>query len=130
MKKAYALLIAIDLLSAPAYSEPVSSSEAFVTLTKTAVSQQDLPTYTEVITPQQMTTYNASDAGEAVRHATSVQILPLGGSGSLETVHIRGSLSIQTLILIDGRPASGYALGSTDLSEIPEESIDHIEIVR
>src|ERR1051326_8788157 len=98
MKKAYALLMAAGFLSAPAYSEPASTSEAFVTLTRTAVSPQDLPTYTEVNTPEQMKTYNASDAGEAVRHATSVQILPLGGSGSLETVRIRGSQSIQTLV--------------------------------
>src|SRR4029077_19930662 len=72
----------------------------------------------------------AQDAGEAVQHATSVQTLPLGGVGSLETVRIRGSVSSETLVLIDGCPASGYALGPTDLSEIPVESIDHIEIVR
>src|SRR4029077_21038118 len=72
----------------------------------------------------------AQDAGEAVQHATSVQTLPLGGVGSLETVRIRGSVSSETLVLIDGCPASGYELGPSDLSEIPVESIDHIEIVR
>lgn len=130
MKKAYSLLIRLSFLCSPAYSDTLPVTEAFVTLTRTALSVQDLPTNTEIISAQDLKRFNAADAGEAVRHATSVQTLPLGGSGSLATVRIRGSVSSQTLLLIDGRPASGYALGPADFSEIPAESIDRIEIVR
>src|SRR5207302_793625 len=50
--------------------------------------------------------------------------------GSLVTVRLRGSSSNQTLVLLDGRPVEGVALGTPDLSEISVEQIDHIEIVR
>jgi outer membrane cobalamin receptor len=134
MKKAYSLLICASLFSSMAFAdEPVATTtagEAFVTLTRTDLRPQDLPTNTEIIDAPEIKRYNAVDAGQAVQHATSVQTLPLGGTGSLATVRIRGSLSSQTLVLIDGRPASGYELGPADLSEIPVESIDHIEIVR
>lgn len=130
MKKASLLLIAVQLLSSVVYAEPAAVAEAFMTLTRTSLPYGDLPANTEVVTPAQIKAYNAADAGEAVNRATSVQVLPFGGTGSLQTVKIRGSSSEQTLILIDGLPVTGYELGSADLSEIPVGSIDHIEIVR
>src|SRR5437016_6140194 len=134
MKTAYSLLMLALLLSSLSFADTVVSTstvgEAFVTLTRTELRPQDLPTNTEIIDAPEIKRYNAVDAGQAVQHATSVQTLPLGGTASLATVRIRGSLSSETLVLIDGRPASGYELGPADLSEIPVEAIDHIEIVR
>ncbi len=108
----------------------VVGAGVFVTLTRTATSISRLPTSVQVITPEMFRRFDAQNAGEAIRHATGIQILPIGTQGSLLTARIRGSTSNQTLLLIDGRPVGGFALGSQDLSEIPIEQIDHIEIVR
>jgi outer membrane receptor protein involved in Fe transport len=101
-----------------------------MTLTRTAYSENDLPTSVDSVTPEEFHTFNAQNAGEAVSHEAGVQTLPIGQLGSLITAGIRGSTSEQTLVLIDGRPVEGVGLGSADLSEIPTESIDHIEIIR
>src|SRR5258708_28246481 len=90
MKKAYSLLICIALLSSIAFADtPDTAStaptvaEAFVTLTRTDLQPESLPTNTEIISAAEIKRYNAVDAGQAVEHATSVQTLPLGGTGSL-----------------------------------------------
>src|SRR6266404_9442894 len=105
MKKAYSLLfwLSLSLLSSIVFADTptplATAGEAFVTLTRTELQPQDLPTNTEIIDAPEIKRYNAVDAGQAVQHATSVQTLPLGGTGSLETVRIRGSVSSQTLVL-------------------------------
>jgi outer membrane cobalamin receptor len=65
-----------------------------------------------------------------VSRLAGVQTLPIGRLGSPLTARIRGSTSNQTLVLVDGRPVAGTALGTQDLSEIPIELVDHIEILR
>jgi outer membrane cobalamin receptor len=102
----------------------------FVTLTRTALTTDQLPTNAETVTPETFRKIDAQNAGEAVSRQTSVQTLPIGRLGSIMTARIRGSSADQTLVLLDGRPVEGNALGTPDLSEIPTEQIDHIEIVR
>jgi len=123
--KSYAVVALAALLAAPGHAE-----EAFLTLTRSAYPRQDLPSSADIVTPETLSTFDAQNAGEALAHEASVQTLPEGQLGSLQTARIRGSTSNQTLLLIDGRPVAGTALGTQDLSEIPTEQIDHVEIVR
>src|SRR5437879_7207080 len=116
--------------AAPQAMTDSSPSGVFVTLTRSAFPQNALPTNVDVVTPEIFQKFDAQNAGEAISRQTSVQILPIGRLGSLVTVRLRGSSSNQTLVLLDGRPVEGVALGTPDLSEISVEQIDHIEIVR
>ena len=103
----------------------------FVTLTRTAVSNDDLPTNTQIITQEDIRAHNAQTVGDVLKYATSIKVPTSGGVGTAQLASIRGSTSNQTQILIDGRPIGGAALSnSQDLSEIPVEQIDHVEIVR
>jgi len=105
----------------------------FVTLTRTAYHVDALPTSAEIVKPETFRKYDAQNAGEAIANQLGVQELPTNAVGGLSTfinASIRGASSAQTLVLIDGRPMEGFALGTPDLSEIPTEQIDHIEIVR
>lgn len=109
------------------------NSGIFVTLTRTAYQADALPTSAEVVKPETFKKYDAQNAGEAIANETDVQELPINAVGGLSgaaVASIRGASSAQTLVLIDGRPMEGFALGTADLSEIPTEEIDHIEIVR
>ncbi len=117
-------------LPAPAAMTERSGPGVFVTLTRTAYDASALPTNAEVITPAMFRSYDAQNAGEALSHQTSIETLPVGRLGSLLTARVRGANSAQTLVLLDGRPVEGFSLGVADLSEIPIEQIDHIEVVR
>ena len=121
---------AIAVLAALSIAVPVRAEEAFLTLTRSAYPRQDLPSSVDVVTPEDFSVHNAQNAGDAVSHESGVQTLPIGELGSLQTARIRGATSNQTLLLIDGRPVEGTVLGTQDLSEIPTEQIDHVEIVR
>jgi outer membrane receptor protein involved in Fe transport len=121
-----AAIVAATLLA----GAPIHAEEAFLTLTRSAYPREDLPSSEDVVTPDAFAAFDAQNAGDTLAHEASVQTLPIGHLGSLETARIRGATSNQTLLLIDGRPVGGAAIGTQDLSEIPTEQIDHVEIVR
>jgi outer membrane receptor protein involved in Fe transport len=105
--------------------------DIFVSLTRKAFLADELPTNTAIVKPDEFRLINAQNAGEAIANQAGVQTRPIGQTGSPLFASIRGTNSDeQTLVLVDGRPYQGFALGPADLSEIPIESIDHIEIMR
>ncbi|MCB1153842.1 TonB-dependent receptor [bacterium] len=67
---------------------------------------------------------------EVIGQAAGVNVRDFGGLGKLSTVSIRGSSADQVVVLVDGvriNPATG---GGVDLSTIPPEQIERIEVVR
>jgi vitamin B12 transporter len=122
-----------ETASAP---QPVGMTErqgeaVFITLTRTAFQQNDLPFNAQSAIPENAAAYDAQNAGDIVGRLTSVSIAPQGALGTTRLAGIRGATSNQTLVLIDGRPMGGVGLSaSQDMAEIPTEQIDHIEIVR
>ncbi|MEW6442979.1 MAG: TonB-dependent receptor [bacterium] len=59
-----------------------------------------------------------------------VHLSQFGGLGQFSTVSIRGSSAEQVLVLLDGIPLNSGEGGSVDLSSIPLEALERIEIVR
>ena len=116
--------------AAPQAMTAPSDGGVFVTLTRGALGLADLPSSVDTVTPEKFSKFDAQTAGDAVSREASIMTLPIGRLGALTTARIRGSTSNQTLLLIDGRPVAGTSLGTQDMSEIPSEQIDHIEIVR
>lgn len=120
-----------ETVSAPpprAMTQP--SETAFLTLTRAAVPGDRLPTFTDSVFSQTPHASNAQNAGEAVACRVGVQVQPLGSLGAPLEARLRGAPAGDTLVLLDGRPVRGFALGAADLSEIPLEQVDRIEIVR
>lgn len=66
---------------------------------------------------------------EALENVPGVSIRSFGGLGSLSTISIRGSGSENVLVLLDGVPLNPTG-GSVDLSDIPLDSLERIEIIR
>ena len=112
-----------------AMTEPLNGA-SFVTLTRTLVPNDRLPTNADIVYPEKARLFDALNAGEALSHETGILLLPQGSPSYPLTARIRGASPSETLVLMDGRPVEGAALGAADLSEIPLEQIDHIEIVR
>jgi len=92
------LLMAGSLEIFAADAMPVNTSnEVFLTLTRTPVPDQSLPTTAETIRPEEFSTWSPQTAGDIVQHLTNVQIQPIGGLGSVQTVKVRGSTTNQNL---------------------------------
>ena len=120
-----------ETISTPAPRAMTLPNEgSFVTLTRTPLPSRALPANVDVINPEDARKYDAQNAGDMLTRETGVLIQPKGSTAYPLTARIRGASPNQTLVFIDGRPMEGVALGPADLSEIPLEEIDHIEIVR
>jgi vitamin B12 transporter len=111
-----------------AITEPLGAS--FITLSRTRVPVDQLPANADIVFPEDARGYDALNAGELLSHEASIQLLTQGSPHYPLNARIRGADPKETLVLLDGRPMEGATLGAADLSEIPIEQIDHIEIVR
>ncbi len=67
---------------------------------------------------------------DVIEQEVGVQTRAVGGEGSLTTVILRGASSEQVIIYLDGVPLNDASGGPVDLSFIPVESIERIEIYR
>lgn len=93
----------------------------------------------ETLTQSARTTYTVSKSeiirkglrtiADALEDLPGINLARYGGTGSLTTVGIRGTLGTQVLVLIDGMPAGGAQTGTIDLNSIPTLGVDRIEVV-
>jgi len=102
----------------------------FVTLTRKAEPKKDLPTNVSVITEREIEQIGARNAAEAIDYLASIDIGQYGTLGSQTSARIRNSTANQVQILINGTPLTGVSFGSANLSQIPVDNIERVEIVR
>lgn len=88
------------------------------------------PNSVEVVTRAQIRSRRPLDAADALTSLPGVNVLRTGPIGSLTTLQIRGSGSTDVLVLQDGRPLNQPSVGNADLSTLPIDLIDHVEVVR
>ena len=68
--------------------------------------------------------------GEILEHVPGVEIQDSGGLGSSKKITIRGSQANQVLVLLDGMPLNDPLGGDADLSTIPANIIERIEVYK
>jgi vitamin B12 transporter len=88
------------------------------------------PASISVITAEEIAAMGALTVADALRVLPEAFVRSTGGPGSLTTLSIRGSSSTQTLVLLDGVPLNRPDQASVDLSTIPIQQVDHIEVLR
>lgn len=103
-----------------------------VTATRLPEPLGDLPTNVSVVTKEEIARLNARNVGEAIRDCPSIDVSKIGTIGAESTVRIRGGGGVakQTLVMIDGRAVNSISLGMANLSEIPVDNVERVEIVR
>lgn len=69
-------------------------------------------------------------ASEILDFSPGVVVRDFGGFGQLKTVSVRGSSSSQVVVLLDGLRLNNPLTGSVDLSTIPIQYVDSIEVIR
>lgn len=122
-------------LSQPAWSQQPSGPPTFELPEVEVAGKRPQPPSTtpasiSVITAAEIAAMGALTVADALRVLPEVLIKSSGGPGSLTTMSIRGSSSTQTLILLDGVPLNRPDQPTVDLSTLPIQDVDHIEVLR
>ncbi|MEJ2634012.1 MAG: TonB-dependent receptor [Calditrichia bacterium] len=101
-----------------------------VTATRSNELVTSVPMATEVLGPVQLKESNADNVGQALQSVGASLLKSYGPVGSLSTLSLRGSADTQILVLVDGQRLNDSQSGSVDLSLIPLEAVEKIEVVK
>ncbi len=123
-------LFALPSIVASADDADLKMEQIVVTATRTATTILDSPDNVTVITAEELSAAGVATAAEALEAVAGVEIADSGTAGSVKSVRIRGSASAQVLVLVDGVRMNDSRQGATDLSLLPVEMIERIEVVR
>ncbi len=85
---------------------------------------------TTVISRAEIASSGAVHLGEILRPVVGLRVASTGGVGAFTPLSIRGSSNDQVLVLIDGRRLNAAQGGGVDLSDVPLDNIERIEILR
>ncbi len=133
---ANAVLFALALVAmVPAVhgQTPNNPAQTVVTVTASAMPLDAAPASVTILSRDYIDTSHAENAADLLRATPFLEIAQTGASGGFTTVSIRGSKSSFTLIMIDGIPVNDITNelgGAFDLSSLPVDNIESVEIVR
>ncbi len=101
-----------------------------ITATRIATPVNECPSSVEFITREQILRGNALTLADVLQNANSISIKDYGTAGGLKTLSIRGMTSEHNLILINGSRINNYQNGLVDLSLLPVDNIERVEVVQ
>ena len=82
-----------------------------------------------VVSKQDMTVHGDISVADSLERVPGIVVERYGATGSLSNIYVRGAASDQTLVLLDGRPASGAQIGTLDLGSFSTNGVNRIEVV-
>jgi outer membrane cobalamin receptor len=129
LNKLVILVVSLFVLSGMTYAEDVSLDKIVVTPSRVEESSGDVSRKVDVITAKEMERTGAQNLADALTNLTSVNISSYGGPGADKNIRMRGSTAAQVLVMVDGRPINNPRDGQVDLTSIPLEDIDRIEVM-
>jgi vitamin B12 transporter len=101
-----------------------------VTASRTPERRGETGRLIDVITADKMEDLQANNIADALSGFSSININSYGGPGTTKSVRMRGATASQVLVLVDGRPITSPRDGEVDLSSIPVDNIERIEVLR
>jgi len=110
--------------------ETVAMEDVVITATKTEEEILDVPEHVTIVTAEQIEASGARNLGDVLEGRAGISVTDYGPEGSVQSVSVRGSTSSQVLVLIDGVRQNSASSGGVDLSLVPIENIERIEIIR
>jgi len=109
---------------------PARAADVFLSLTRSDLPISDAPTNVDVIKAGEIDRTTAKTAADAIEGMPGVMIRRSGSLGSAELAALRGFSSKQVLVVIDDVAQQPDLTGTVDLSRIPLDNVDRIELVR
>lgn len=119
-----------DRLQALEEETKIEVEEIVVTATRVETPVLDAPTHITIITEEEITRLGARNFADIINRHAGVTINDYGPEGSLKSASIRGSDSSGVLVLIDGIRINDSRQSGVDLSLIPINMIERVEIIR
>ncbi len=110
--------------------DALAVQEVVISATKTEQAVLDVPQHVTVISSEEIEKSGARSVSELLESRTGLIITDYGPEGAAQNISIRGSTSAQVLILVDGVRMNSALSGGVDLSLIPLDNIERIEVVR
>jgi len=108
----------------------VSVEPIVVTATRIPEKVSEQASSVTVVTRDEMEARLPAMAGDILQGIPGLDVQRSGSAGNLENAKIRGGLGTHTLVLIDGFPVNSPTLGEFDLSALPVDGFDRVEVVR
>ncbi len=124
------LLVISNLNAAEAIADLGTAFELVIADTISSDAQTNSSSSVSVISQEQIEAYHAQTTAELVGKAIGVSFNSYGSLGAVQNVVIRGATSSKNLIYLDGVPLASAHDGSFDLSAIPVNIIERIEIIK
>lgn len=133
MKRFKELPLVLGILVLASYSlcwaEDVELDKIVVTPSRIEESSGNVDRTVDVVTSGEIEKSGAQNLADALTGLTSVNMSDYGGPGATKNIRMRGSTASQVLVSVDGRPINNPRDGTVDLSTIPLDNIDKIEVV-
>lgn len=130
LKYIFALIILLFLYSGNACAEDEILETMIVTATRSPISAKKTAANITVLTREEIDNLPARNIAEALNTIPGVYIDRNGGLGSQASASIYGSETRHVSVYMDGVPLNMLANPLTDLSRIPLDNVDRIEIYK
>ncbi|MDA8404877.1 MAG: TonB-dependent receptor plug domain-containing protein [Desulfobacteraceae bacterium] len=104
--------------------------EIVVTATRQETPKQDVAADITVIDREAIERMPAATAGEVLQYIPGVSIESNGGPGAMTTARIQGSETRHVAVYVDGVPLNMLANPLTDLTYLPVDTIERIEVYK
>jgi vitamin B12 transporter len=129
-KQAALILLALAAVAslAAAQDTTLAVEQIVVTATRIAGTILASPDHVTVVSGEELV--GAVSAADALERAAGVSVADNGAVGAVQSISLRGSAAAQVLVLVDGIRLNDSRQGAPDLSQIPVDNIERIEIVR
>ncbi|MCA6071369.1 MAG: TonB-dependent receptor [Endomicrobium sp.] len=124
-KKSLVIFCLINLLVSNIFAQDI-----FLTLDKHGERIEKLPVNVTTISRNDIEVKHVETLGELLQNEVGISLNSYGTAGAATSVFIRGASSAQILVLIDGRKINDISMGAADITSVPTNIIERIEIIR
>lgn len=113
------------------HSTSVTMEEVVVTATKTKEKRRDIPNSVVILNEMDIQESSAESLGELLANELGIDWRTYGNyGGAPQTIRIRGMGNEATQIFINGVSINSPSLGEADVSRIPLNNVERIEVVK
>ena len=122
-------ILSFVLWSENVFAGDTGQDDIVVTDTSYGMKMTSIPSSAVVITDQDIKARHLSTVYDVLKGLPGIDIVRQGGIGKETSIFIRGAESSHTLVLIDGVSVNNPATGGFNLSDLPADNIERIEVV-
>jgi outer membrane receptor for ferrienterochelin and colicins len=84
----------------------------------------------DIISPERILRVSPLNVSEVLQNIQGTYVKDYGGFSALKSISLRGSSAAQVLLMLNGQRLNDPQTGEIDLSTLPSEGIERVEILR